>query len=239
MLPNPSARRPSRLHAIALACLAGPTLAQTTETVETTEPARSAGIVTIAAARTGTLPTSIPATLEGVEAKTIDATINATDSADALKYLPSLLVRKRCIGDYDHAVLSARASGTGDSARSLAYADGSLLSSLLGNGASFTPHRERRRGANHLEGQLTRGLPARRTLRRVRAARHRAAAAGAGVVPGAAAVREGQLAPGRGAGQRHQHTRAQGARGLARGAPGRSRGAAPSLIASSLNQETP
>ena len=34
------------------------------------------------------------------------ATINATDSEDALKYLPSLLVRKRYIGDYNHAVLS-------------------------------------------------------------------------------------------------------------------------------------
>ncbi|HEV7855448.1 MAG TPA: TonB-dependent receptor, partial [Herminiimonas sp.] len=51
----------------------------------------------------------------------------------------SLLVRKRYIGDYDHAVLASRASGTGNSARSLVYADGILLSNLLGNGASFTP----------------------------------------------------------------------------------------------------
>jgi iron complex outermembrane recepter protein len=48
-------------------------------------------------------------------------------------------VRKRYIGDYDHAVLASRASGTGNSARSLVYADGILLSNLLGNGASFTP----------------------------------------------------------------------------------------------------
>ena len=66
-------------------------------------------------------------------------TINATDSEDALKYFPSLLVRKRYIGDYDHAVLASRASGTGNSARSLVYADGILLSNLLGNGATFTP----------------------------------------------------------------------------------------------------
>src|SRR5512139_947270 len=58
---------------------------------------------------------------------------------DALKYLPSLLVRKRYAGDYNHAVLSTRASGTGNSARSLVYADGILLSHLLGNGASFAP----------------------------------------------------------------------------------------------------
>ena len=66
-------------------------------------------------------------------------TINATDSEDALKYFPSLLVRKRYIGDYDHAVLATRASGTGNSARSLVYADGILISNLLGNGATFTP----------------------------------------------------------------------------------------------------
>ena len=53
--------------------------------------------------------------------------------------MPSLLVRKRYIGDYNHAVLSTRASGTGNSARSLVYADGVLLSNLLGNGATFTP----------------------------------------------------------------------------------------------------
>ena len=48
-------------------------------------------------------------------------------------------MRKRYIGDYDHAVLASRASGTGNSARSLVYADGILLSNLLGNGATFTP----------------------------------------------------------------------------------------------------
>ena len=48
-------------------------------------------------------------------------------------------MRKRYIGDYDHAVLASRASGSGNSARSLVYADGILLSNLLGNGATFTP----------------------------------------------------------------------------------------------------
>jgi iron complex outermembrane receptor protein len=89
--------------------------------------------------RPTSLPTEIPTTIEGVGADEIAATINATDAEDALKYFPSLLVRKRYIGDYDHAVLATRASGTGNSARSLVYADGILLSNLLGNGASFTP----------------------------------------------------------------------------------------------------
>ena len=89
--------------------------------------------------RPSSLPTEIPTTIEGISAKTIARTINAIDAEDALKYLPSLLVRKRYAGDYNHAVLATRASGTGNSARSLIYADGILLSNLLGNGADFTP----------------------------------------------------------------------------------------------------
>ena len=85
------------------------------------------------------LPTRLPTTTEGITGEEIRERINATDAEDALKYLPSLLVRKRYIGDYDHAVLATRASGTGNSARSLVYADGILLSNLLGNGATFTP----------------------------------------------------------------------------------------------------
>ena len=95
--------------------------------------------VEIRSGRPTSIPSNIPTTTEGIDAKRIDATINATDSSDALKYFPSLLVRKRYIGDFDHAVLATRASGTGNSARSLVYADGILLSNLLGNGASFTP----------------------------------------------------------------------------------------------------
>lgn len=85
------------------------------------------------------LPLHIPTTSEGIGGEQVRERINATDASDALKYFPSLLVRKRYIGDYDHAVLATRASGTGNSARSLVYADGILLSNLLGNGATFTP----------------------------------------------------------------------------------------------------
>jgi iron complex outermembrane recepter protein len=95
--------------------------------------------VTIRSARPTSIPTNIPTTTETISADRIAQTINATDSADALKYFPSLVVRKRYAGDFDHAVLATRASGTGNSARSLVYADGILLSNLLGNGASFTP----------------------------------------------------------------------------------------------------
>ncbi|NEX61216.1 TonB-dependent receptor [Noviherbaspirillum galbum] len=95
--------------------------------------------VMVRGGRPTSLPKQIPTTIEGISAADIEATINASDSEDALKYLPSLLVRKRYIGDFNHAVLSTRASGTGNSARSLVYADGILLSNLLGNGAAFTP----------------------------------------------------------------------------------------------------
>ena len=95
--------------------------------------------VTITATRPSTLPVEIPTTVETITAGDIARTVNATDAEDALKYLPSLTVRKRYVGDYDHAVLATRASGTGNSARSLVYADGILLSNLLGNGAGFTP----------------------------------------------------------------------------------------------------
>ena len=100
---------------------------------------RNAGIVTIAGGRPSSLPTQIPTTIESILGSEVEAKINATDSEDALRYFPSLLVRKRYIGDYNHAVLSSRASGTGNSARSMVYADGILLSNYLGNGAAFTP----------------------------------------------------------------------------------------------------
>jgi iron complex outermembrane recepter protein len=96
-------------------------------------------VVLIAGGRPSSLPTAIPTTIESINGEQIAQRVNATDSEDALKYFPSLNVRKRYIGDYDHAVLASRASGTGNSARSLVYADGILLSNLLGNGATFTP----------------------------------------------------------------------------------------------------
>lgn len=100
------------------------------------------GLVRVQGEAPSSLPTNIPTTRETVTRDDIERNINATDAEDALKYLPSLLVRKRYIGDYNHAILSSRASGTGNSARSAVYADGMLLSNYLGNGVgglSFPP----------------------------------------------------------------------------------------------------
>ncbi len=86
-----------------------------------------------------TIPRETPAVTESIEREQIAQTINASDAEDVLKYLPGLHVRKRYIGDFDHALLATRTNGTGVNARSLVYADGILLSNLLGNSNSFTP----------------------------------------------------------------------------------------------------
>ena len=129
--------------ALALAFPCAPLWAQNTPDPVTADkadgPVKTLGVVTITSGQPTSLPTQIPATIEGVTREQIEETINATDAQDALKYFPSLLVRKRYIGDYNHAVLSSRASGTGNSARSAVYADGILLSNYLGNGATYTP----------------------------------------------------------------------------------------------------
>jgi len=117
---------------------ASPTSAEAPDNV----PVKALGMVTITGSQPTSLPTQIPATMESLTREQIERTVNATDSEDALKYLPSLLVRKRYIGDYNHAILSSRASGTGNSARSAVYGDGILLSNYLGNGVgglSFPP----------------------------------------------------------------------------------------------------
>ena len=118
---------------IALALLPAVALAATAQD-QAPERAKSLGIVTVTGGQPSSLPTQIPTTIEGVTREQIATTINASDSEDALKYLPSLMVRKRYIGDYNHAILSSRASGTGNSARSGVYAGGILLSNYLGNG---------------------------------------------------------------------------------------------------------
>lgn len=120
--------------------------AQPAPAVSADSPAKSLGVVTVNSGQPTSLPTQIPTTIEGVTKEQIEQTINATDSEDALKYFPSLLVRKRYIGDYNHAILSSRASGTGNSARSMVYADGILLSNYLATALPTAPT-TRRAGA--------------------------------------------------------------------------------------------
>jgi len=73
-----------------------------------------------------------PSTTEAVTALQMAETINVVNVEDALRYLPSLIVRKRHFGDTQDPV-ATRTSGLGQSARSLVYVDGFLLSALIGN----------------------------------------------------------------------------------------------------------
>ena len=56
---------------------------------------RELGTVTVVWRRLTSLPAQIPTTIEGISGADIHVRINATDAEDALKYFPSLLVRKR------------------------------------------------------------------------------------------------------------------------------------------------
>jgi iron complex outermembrane receptor protein len=67
-----------------------------------------------------------------ITAKEIEQTINLKDPEDAVKYMPSLFVRKRNDGD-NQAVLATRTWGLNSSARSLIYLDDLLISALIGN----------------------------------------------------------------------------------------------------------
>src|SRR3984885_5233894 len=67
-----------------------------------------------------------------ITAKQIDETINLKDPEDAIKYFPSLFVRKRNDGD-NQAVLATRTWGLNSSARTLIYYDDLLISALINN----------------------------------------------------------------------------------------------------------
>ena len=87
-----------------------------------------------------TAPDRTPATIASVSAAQLEQTNNVMTVEDALKYLPSLLVRKRYDGD-TQAPLATRTTGINASARSLVYADGVLLSALINNNnANGSPH---------------------------------------------------------------------------------------------------
>ena len=79
-----------------------------------------------------------PATVETYDKKQIEDSVNAVTAAQTLKYLPSIQVRERYIGDRN-GIIATRTIGTLSSAQSMLYADGVLLSNLLGNSFAFPP----------------------------------------------------------------------------------------------------
>jgi len=82
----------------------------------------------------------LPSTTESVTSMEMAEKINVMNVEDALRYMPSLIVRKRHFGDTQDPV-ATRTSGLGQSARSLVYGDGVLLSALIGNNNTFATPR--------------------------------------------------------------------------------------------------
>ncbi len=74
----------------------------------------------------------LPNTTEGIAAAKLADTVNVVDTEDAVKYMPSLFVRKRNNGD-TQAILATRTWGINSSARSLVYADDIPISALIAN----------------------------------------------------------------------------------------------------------
>ncbi len=74
-----------------------------------------------------TMPNAVSLT-----AAKVQQTINLVDPEDAVKYLPSVFIRKRNYGD-TQATLETRTWGVSSSARSLIFADGVPLTALVAN----------------------------------------------------------------------------------------------------------
>lgn len=84
------------------------------------------------------VPRNLPAVTESMSAQQIEESVNAVTAAETIKYLPSMVVRERFIGDRN-AIIATRTTGTLSSAQSLLYADNLMLSNLLGNSYNFPP----------------------------------------------------------------------------------------------------
>jgi iron complex outermembrane recepter protein len=79
-----------------------------------------------------------PNTILTLDRTTMELRNNAFNAHDVLKYVPSVAVRNRYLGDRA-SNLSTRSAGANVSARALVYVDGLPLSNLLGNSADFAP----------------------------------------------------------------------------------------------------
>ncbi len=75
---------------------------------------------------------ALPQTRESVDQKKIEDTTNIVDVEDAIKYLPSIFVRKRNYGD-TQPTFQTRMWGINSSARNLVYVDDVPISALISN----------------------------------------------------------------------------------------------------------
>lgn len=88
--------------------------------------------VTVTGRRETSTLEAFPATSASVGREQVQTTVNAVDVEDAVKYLPSLFIRKRNYGD-TQPVLATRDWGVNSSARTLVYVDDIPISALIAN----------------------------------------------------------------------------------------------------------
>lgn len=120
---------PTGIRALALLGLSG--------AVHATEPPQATTLAPVMVHASDSQVTETPAVSVRVTRAQL-ARQNVTVSADALRFAPNVQVRARYIGD-PNAVISGRNAGTLQSARSLVYSDGLLLSNLMTNGWDGAP----------------------------------------------------------------------------------------------------
>ena len=127
-----------RISVVAAALVAASTIqAQATTPPAKRDSAVQLGTIKITAprsdeARTTPLQLSTLATAATVTARKVEETVNLLDTEDAVKYLPSVFLRKRNNGD-TQATMATRVWGLSSSARSLIFADGVPLTALIAN----------------------------------------------------------------------------------------------------------
>ncbi|MDY7579617.1 TonB-dependent receptor [Herbaspirillum sp. RTI4] len=124
---NRSIYRLGALRPIAAAVLACCSASVFAQAAESTLPA-----VVVKGSRSVAEENLLPVTTESITAAQAAQVINGMNVEDTIKYAPSVLVRKRFIGD-TNAPMATRTTGINASARSLVYADGILLSALINN----------------------------------------------------------------------------------------------------------
>jgi iron complex outermembrane receptor protein len=102
------------------------------------DSAAKLGRVTITATRGDTtkpkskITQATLAVTASTNAKKVEETVNIIDTEDAVKYLPSVFLRKRNNGD-TQAVMGTRVWGVSSSARSLVFVDGVPITALIAN----------------------------------------------------------------------------------------------------------
>ena len=95
--------------------------------------------VKVTAERTTAEKYQMPNTVESTNREKIAETVNIIDTPDALKYMPSLMARKRDSADFGGATLATRIWGVSYSAKSIILVDGMPISTQLYNDNNFGP----------------------------------------------------------------------------------------------------